>query len=47
MLSPLAGVGVGTLLRRGFPLLIATPIAGISMALYVRPEGHEYFSSLE
>ncbi|MHC9702507.1 energy-coupling factor transporter transmembrane component T family protein [Corynebacterium diphtheriae] len=46
VLSPLAGVGVGTLLRRGFPLLIATPIAGISMALYGRPEGHEYFSFL-
>lgn len=46
VLSPLAGVGVGTLLRRGFPLLIATPIAGISMGLYGRPEGHEYFSFL-
>lgn len=45
-LSPLAGVGIARLLKRSLPIIIAAPIAGISMALYGRPEGHEYFSFL-
>nr|WP_306428958.1 energy-coupling factor transporter transmembrane component T [Corynebacterium sp. 76QC2CO] len=44
--APLLGVGWATLLRRGVPIFLATPIAGISMALYGRPEGREYASFL-
>lgn len=44
LLSPLCGVGWGQLLRRSLPILIAAPIAGLSMALYGRPAGHEYLS---
>lgn len=43
-LAPACGVGLAQLARRSWPILLATPIAGISMALYGRPEGHEYFS---
>ena len=44
LLSPLCGVGWGSLLKRAWPILLVTPISGISMALYGRPEGKEYFS---
>ena len=44
--APFLGVGLVTLLRRGTPILIAAPISGVSMALYGRPEGKEYFSFL-
>lgn len=42
--SPMLGVGLAQLWRRGWPLLVVTPISGVSMALYGRPEGTEYFS---
>ncbi|AKK02793.1 energy-coupling factor transporter transmembrane component T family protein [Corynebacterium epidermidicanis] len=41
-LAPLCGVSWPTLARRAWPLVLATPIAGLSMALYGRPEGREY-----
>lgn len=43
-LAPVCGVRWPQLARRGWPILLATPLAGISMALYGRPEGREYFS---
>ena len=46
LLAPLAGIGWAELARRSWPLLIAAPISGISMALYGRPEGREYFHFL-
>ncbi|MEJ5927479.1 energy-coupling factor transporter transmembrane component T [Corynebacterium sp. H128] len=42
--APLCGLGWLSLLRKAWPILLATPIAGLSMALYGRPEGHEYFA---
>lgn len=42
--SPLCGTSWPVLLRRAVPILLATPVAGLSMALYGRPEGREYFS---
>lgn len=44
--APLLGIKVPVLLRRSVPIVIAAPISGISMALYGRPEGKEYFSFL-
>lgn len=44
LLSPLCGVSWGELVRKAVPILLVTPIAGLSMALYGRPEGREYFS---
>lgn len=44
--APLFGISWAKLCRRGIPIFIATPISGISMALYGRPEGKEYFSFL-
>ncbi|VEH80147.1 Cobalt transport protein CbiQ [Corynebacterium kutscheri] len=44
--APLLGVKWPLLFRRGAPILIAAPISGLSMALYGRPEGKEYFSFL-
>lgn len=44
--APLCGVGPKRLVRRGWPLLIAAPLVGVSMLLYGRPEGHVYFSFL-
>lgn len=44
--APCVGVRWRVLARRGLPIFIATPIAGLSMALYGRPEGHEYASFL-
>lgn len=46
ILAPLAGVSWPTLFKRGWPLFIIAPLASVSMALYGRPEGHEYFSFL-
>lgn len=42
--APLCGMSWWVLLKRAVPIFVATPIAGLSMALYGRPEGHEYFS---
>lgn len=44
LLAPLCGVSWWMLIRRGLPILVAAPISGVSMALYGRPEGNEYFS---
>lgn len=41
--APLCGVGIGRLLRRGWPLFIAAPLSAISMALFGNPEGATYF----
>ncbi|MBV7281593.1 energy-coupling factor transporter transmembrane protein EcfT [Corynebacterium sp. TAE3-ERU30] len=44
--TPLCGMSWLQLARRGWPILAVTPISGISMALYGRPEGTEYASFL-
>ncbi|WP_448004940.1 energy-coupling factor transporter transmembrane component T family protein [Agromyces bauzanensis] len=44
VLFALAGVTPRLLVARTWPILIAAPIAGISMLLYGRPEGTEYWS---
>ncbi|HEY1106890.1 MAG TPA: energy-coupling factor transporter transmembrane component T [Agromyces sp.] len=44
LLFTLAGVRLGMLVRRAWPILLAAPIAGISMLLYGRPSGEEYWS---
>lgn len=46
LLAPLAGVGWATLLKRGWPILLAAPVAGVSMALYGRPEGRVHVEFL-
>lgn len=46
LLAPLVGVSWKQLLQRGWPLFLIAPIAAVSMALYGRPEGTEYFSFL-
>ncbi|GAB3596035.1 Putative HMP/thiamine permease protein YkoC [Corynebacterium faecale] len=46
LLAPLAGVSWRQLFKRGWPLFLIAPIAALSMALYGRPEGREYFSFL-
>lgn len=43
-LLPLAGLGPLALLRRLWPLLIAAPMAAVSMMLYAKPLGDVYFS---
>lgn len=43
LLAPLAGMSWVNLARRAWPILLATPVAGISMALYGRPEGQVFF----
>lgn len=43
-LVPFSGLGFRCFLGRCLPILIATPISGISIALYGNPEGKEYFS---
>lgn len=43
LLAPLCGVGLLRLARRGWPLLLVAPLAGISMALFGNPEGTSYF----
>ncbi|WP_026161543.1 energy-coupling factor transporter transmembrane component T family protein [Corynebacterium ciconiae] len=40
--TPLCGMSWLQLARRGWPILAVTPISGVSMALYGRPEGTEY-----
>lgn len=42
LLSPFCGLTLLQLARRAWPLILITPISGISMALYGRPEGREY-----
>ncbi|MEZ2122320.1 energy-coupling factor transporter transmembrane protein EcfT [Corynebacterium sp. CCM 9203] len=41
---PFTGTGIRQLLIRAWPLFLAAPLSGVSMALYGRPEGAEYFS---
>ncbi|MFH0411066.1 energy-coupling factor transporter transmembrane component T family protein [Corynebacterium sp. L4756] len=42
--APLCGMGLTRLLKVSWPLFIIAPISGISMLLYARPSGEEYFS---
>ena len=44
VLFALAGVTPRLLVTRTWPILLAAPIAGLSMLLYGRPEGTEYWS---
>lgn len=44
LLFAIAGVTPGVLVARTWPILIAAPVAGLSMLLYGRPEGTEYWS---
>ncbi|NLA56499.1 MAG: energy-coupling factor transporter transmembrane protein EcfT [Corynebacterium humireducens] len=44
--APLCGVSWGRLLRRGWPILLAAPLAAVPMALYGRPEGETYLHFL-
>ena len=44
VLFAIAGVTPKVLIARGWPILIAAPIAGLSMLLYGQPEGTEYWS---
>ena len=44
VLFAIAGVTPKVLIARGWPILIAAPIAGLSMLLYGQPEGAEYWS---
>lgn len=44
VLFALAGVTPGLLVARTWPILLAAPIAGVSMLLYGRPEGTEYWN---
>ncbi|GAA1474287.1 energy-coupling factor transporter transmembrane component T [Corynebacterium felinum] len=44
--APLVGMNWKELGARAWPIFLLTPIAGISMMLYGRPEGTEYFSFL-
>ncbi|MFZ7088219.1 ATP-binding cassette domain-containing protein [Curtobacterium sp. RRHDQ10] len=43
LLLPLVRVRLGTLLRRGAPLLVAGPLAGVGIALYGRADGRTLF----
>lgn len=40
--APLVGVSLPALAKRALPLIAIAPVAGISMLLYGRPEGHVY-----
>ena len=44
VLFALAGVTPRLLVARTWPILVAAPIAGVSMLLYGQPEGTEYWS---
>lgn len=44
VLFAFAGVTPRLLVARTWPILVAAPIAGVSMLLYGRPEGTEYWS---
>ncbi|WP_448851232.1 energy-coupling factor transporter transmembrane component T family protein [Corynebacterium sp. 335C] len=46
LMIPLSGISPLMVLRRAWPLLVAAPISGISMALYGAPEGELYASFL-
>lgn len=46
ILAPFAGVTWKMLLKRGWMLFLMAPVAALSMALYGRPDGKEYFSFL-
>jgi energy-coupling factor transport system permease protein len=39
-----AGLSPSTMLRRTWPVLVAAPLAGVSMLLYGEPSGTEYWS---
>jgi len=39
-----AGVRPRMLVRRAWPILVAAPVAGVSMLLYGRPSGEEYWN---
>jgi len=43
-LFPLAGLRLLTFLKRALPVLVFAPIGGISMLLYAKPGGTEYWS---
>lgn len=43
VLAPLCGVGIRRLGRRAWPIVLAAPLAGISMALFGNPAGETYF----
>ena len=45
-LAPLCGVGPRRMARRGWPILLAAPISGISMLLYGNPDGTVHWSFL-
>lgn len=40
---PLTGLTLGTVLRRLLPIAVFSPVAGVSMLLYARPEGEVYW----
>ena len=44
--APFCGVGWRRLLRCGWPVLLAAPLAAVPMALYGRPEGDTYLQFL-
>lgn len=44
--APLCGVSWVRLVRRGWPVLLAAPLAAVPMALYGRPEGETYLQFL-
>lgn len=44
--APFCGVGPVRLLRRGWPILVASVVSGVSMLLYGAPEGTVHFSFL-
>ncbi len=44
LLLPLVGWGPGKLLRRAWPLLVAAPLAALSMLLYAKPTGTVYWA---
>ncbi|RNE48481.1 energy-coupling factor transporter transmembrane component T family protein [Corynebacterium alimapuense] len=46
LVAPLCGVSWSRLLRRGWPIMLAAPLAAIPMALYGRPEGQVYLEFL-
>ncbi|MCF1765264.1 energy-coupling factor transporter transmembrane component T family protein [Corynebacterium argentoratense] len=43
-LAPLCGVGLVQLAKTAWPVFAVLPVAGLSMALYGKRGGHEYFS---
>ncbi|AZA11137.1 energy-coupling factor transporter transmembrane component T family protein [Corynebacterium gerontici] len=44
VLAVVLGPRLGVILKRSVPLLLAAPLAGLSMLLYGAPEGREYFA---